>query len=267
MLRPQRTDRRIDNRPGNQPPVNTANLNLQHQRCLLIKHSDGWHDDRCETWLKDHGAITNTVICNTTTDLPDVNNYARVIVYGGTPCINDTDHKQRLHIEMQFLESALKNNIPCFGICLGAQLIAHVLGAEVKPLPCGKTEIGFATISPTDSGRDFMPHPCDMLQWHCEGFDLPHQCELLATGDLFHNQAFRYGTNTYGVQFHPEVTPSVLKVWHNKHGHHARIPVGEFQRKQQQRDCAKYARQNDLWLEHFMQLWFSDAEHQAGKRT
>lgn len=264
MFSTQRIDWRIGQRIESQSTVDSAKPDLQHQQCLLIKHSDGWRNDRCETWLKEHGATTNTVICNDFTDLPEVNNYARVIVYGGTPCINDADHKQRLLIEMQFIETALKNNIPCFGICLGAQLIAHVLGAEVKPLPCGKTEIGYATITPTDNGRAFMPDPCDMLQWHCEGFDLPQQCELLATGDLFPNQAFRYGTNTYGVQFHPEVTPSVLEIWHNKHAHHARIPVGEFQRKQQRRDCAKYARQNDLWFEHFMQLWISSDEHQEG---
>jgi len=216
---------------------------LQDQKCLLIKHSDGWHNDRCELWLQDHGAIATTVISRDGAQLPDPNNYDRVIVYGGVPCINDAAFKDQLHIEMQLLESALKSNIPCFGICLGAQLIAHVLGAEVKPLPCGTTEFGFSTITPTEAGREFMPQPCNMLQWHCEGFDLPRQCELLATSELFPNQAFRYAENTYGVQFHPEVTT-------------------ELQRYRQRRDCIKYAKENDHWLQRFMQLWVCPAAAQ-----
>lgn len=230
-------------------------LKLQDQKCLLIKHSDGWHNDRCEQWLQDHDAITHTVISHDGVQLPDPNNYNRVIVYGGVPCINDAAFKDRLHIEMQLLENALKNNIPCFGICLGAQLIAHVLGAEVKPLPCGTTEFGFSLVTPAASGREFMPQPCNMLQWHCEGFDLPQQCELLATSELFPNQAFRYGDNTYGVQFHPEVTSEVLQVWHQRQSHHARMSVANFQHYRQRRDCIKYAAENDLWLANFMQLW------------
>jgi len=100
-----------------------------------------------------------------------------------------------------------------------------------------------------------MPQPCNMLQWHCEGFDLPQQCELLATSELFPNQAFRYGDNTYGVQFHPEVTSEVLQVWHQRQSHHARMSVANFQHYRQRRDCIKYAAENDLWLANFMQLW------------
>ena len=249
------TDPRIKNCGQFTDSTHFPALSLQSQNCLLIKHSDGWNNDRCELWLQNHGAITNTVISYDGANLPDPDNYDRVIVYGGIPCINDRAFKDSLRVEMQLVENALKNNLPCFGICLGAQLIAHVLGAEVKPLPCGTAELGFSTITPTQSGREFMPQPCKMLQWHCEGFDLPHQCDLLATSDLFPNQAFRYGDNTYGVQFHPEVTPEVLQVWHNRQSYHARLSINDMQLYRQRRDCKKYTDENDRWFEHFMQLW------------
>ncbi len=228
---------------------------LQDQNCLLIKHSDGWQNDRCELWLQEQGASTKTVISHDGAHLPDPNKYDRVIVYGGIPCINDAAFKDCLRVEMQFLENALKSNTPCFGICLGAQLIAHVLGAEVKPLPCGTAEFGFSTITPTEAGKAFMPQPCNMLQWHCEGFDLPNQCQLLATSDLFPNQAFRYGNNTYGVQFHPEVTAEVLQIWHDRQSDHTCSSVTEMEYYRQRRDCKKYSDENDQWFEHFMQLW------------
>ena len=230
-------------------------VDLQDRNYLLLKHSDGWHNDRCELWLQSHGAVTTTVISHDNNTLPDPERFDSVIVYGGIQCINDAAFKDMLRAEAQFLERALNKNIPCFGICLGAQLIAHVLGAEVKPLPCGTVEFGFSTVTPTESGRAFMPQPGNMLQWHCEGFDLPHQCELLATSELFPNQAFRYGDNTYGVQFHPEVTPQVLKIWHDRQLHHARIPVDELQLYRQRRDCFRYSAENELWFGHFMSLW------------
>lgn len=243
---------------------NTFSNFRYYKPTLLLKHSGGWKNDRCEQWLKSHGFATETIVNADGIQLPDARNYARIIIYGGVPCISDKAYKECLNREMRFIENALDHDIPCFGICLGAQLIAHVLGAAVKPLPCGSTETGFSRITPTHNGLAFMPQPCKMLQWHCEGFDLPTDCTLLATSDKFPNQAFKYCNSTYGVQFHPEVTTEVLKVWHLNHKHNSRLGINVFQRFQQQHDCKKYARENDVWLEHFMQLWLSattDKEH------
>ena len=233
-------------------PVNPC---LDQQRCLLLKHSDGWHDDRCKLWLDAHGGNTETIVCNDGTNLPDAGKFSYVVIYGGMFCVNDADYQRCLSLEMKFIESVLKNNIPCFGICLGAQLIAHVLGASVKPLPCGTSEFGYSRITATGIGQSFMPQPCDMLQWHCDGFDLPQHCELLATGDVFANQAFRYNRNTFGVQFHPEVTPSVLSVWHQRASLDTRSNIDELQLHRQQRDCVKHANRNNIWLDHFMSSW------------
>jgi len=227
------------------------------RHCLLIKHSDGWRDDRCERWLQNAGYTTHTCISEPGTRFPDASCFSRVVIYGGMPCVNDAAHTHNLQRELEFLESVFKLQLPCFGICLGAQLIAHALGAEVKPLPCGTTEFGFSTIRPTQRGAEFMPQPCKMLQWHSQGFELPTDSELLATGSVFPNQAFRHGKNTYAVQFHPEVTTSVLRHWHTRHNQDSRLSGSKKQRAQQLLDCHRYARENDEWLNHFMQLWIS----------
>lgn len=233
--------------------LSSNTLAVDQERCLLIKHSDGWQNDRCESWLRKHGGRVETIICHDGTNLPDPANYSRVILYGGQACISDAGYKSCLQLEMHFIESAIKNNIPCFGICLGAQLIAHVLGASVKRLPCGTTEFGYSRITPTVEGKSFMPQPCTMLQWHCEGFDLPNGSVKLASSDVFPNQAFRYGQQTYGVQFHPEVTREVLAVWHRRTPSTAHVNALDL--KRQQRDCEKYARENEQWLNHFMGHW------------
>lgn len=239
-------------------------ISVASQPCLLLKHSGGWQNDRCEQWLRSHDIPAETIVVSKDcASLPDATRYSHIVIYGGAQCITDSAYKDCLNREMRFIENALKNNVPCFGICLGAQLIAHVLGAAVKPLPCGTTESGFSSITPTDSGKHFMPQPCRMLQWHCEGFDLPQSCQLLATNDVFPNQAFRYGCGTYGVQFHPEVTAEVLAIWHRKHNRDTRLGVNKTQRFQQQIDCRKYALENKLWLEHFMQLWVGDIDQTA----
>ncbi len=227
--------------------------------CLLIKHSDGWRDDRCERWLHQHGFTSETHISQNGKSFPDVNRFTHVIVYGGIPCVKDAAHMECLQREMKFLDTVLSSNTPCIGICLGAQLIAHVLGARVNPLPCRSIEFGFSLITPTEEGNDFMPQPCNMLQWHCEGFELPKDCTLLATGSVFPNQAFRYGDCTYGVQFHPEVTADVLKIWHHRYiespEYKTHPTVKREQCVQQLWDCHRYSAENTRWFNQFMQQW------------
>ena len=224
---------------------------LKH--CLLVKHSSGWQDDRCERWLHCNGYTTHTHIGLAGQPLPNIKHFSHVVVYGGTACIGDKHHRASLKDEMRFIESVINSNLPCLGICLGAQLIAHVLGAEVKPLDCGTTEFGFSRITPTDAGGDFMHEPCSMLQWHRDGFDLPDSCTLLATGELFPNQAFLYGDRTYGIQFHPEVTVQVLKHWHSRNFDDG--SNDEVARARQLRDCKAYSDCNQRWFEYFLPQW------------
>lgn len=227
----------------------------ENSHCLLIKHSDGWNNDRCEQWLRRHGYTTETHISQNGKTLPDPDRFSHIIIYGGEPCINDATYRDCMRREMQFLETVLRTNTPCLGICLGAQLIAHVLGAAVKRLPCETVEFGYSVVTPTQAGHDFMQQPRNMLQWHSEGFDIPDDCQLLATGDLFPNQAFRYGSNIYGVQFHPEVTVDILRHWHSKYLHHSACKLISERCTRQLWNCHRHNAETTLWFSQFMNSW------------
>src|SRR3546814_13252144 len=92
-------------------------------------------------------------------------------------------------------------------------MLARVLGGSVGEHPEGMVEIGYVEIEPTDAGRDYFDGPMMVYQWHREGFALPDSCTVLARSAVFQQQAFRFGPNAYGVQFHPEVTLHLKKRW------------------------------------------------------
>ncbi|MFZ0728816.1 MAG: glutamine amidotransferase, partial [Methylovirgula sp.] len=100
-------------------------------------------------------------------------------------------------------------------ICLGAQILARRLGQRVYAHPEGKVEVGYYPIIPTRDGHAVCacPFPEKVYQWHREGFDLPCGSILLAAGQEFETQAFRYGPAAYGFQFHPEVTYAMMCCW------------------------------------------------------
>lgn len=155
--------------------------------------------------------------------LPQVlDGHAGVVVFGGPMSANDP--APFIAEEMRLLERALAAAVPTLGICLGAQLMARVLGARVAPHREGTCEIGYYPLSATPAGAALMPWPSHVYHWHSEGFDLPAGAELLATGEAFPNQAYRYGPSAYGLQFHPEVTREMMCAWTERGAHHLTRP-------------------------------------------
>ncbi len=155
----------------------------------------------------------NTEICRPPLDddLPtNLNNYSAIVVFGAPGSINDDD--EFIKKEIDWLKDVINSNVPFLGICFGAQLLAKYLGSEVKSNKQGLSEIGFYKINPTNIGKDIFKSQNTFYQFHSEGFDLPTGCELLARGDIFSNQAFRY-KNCYALQFHPEVNLYVHLRW------------------------------------------------------
>ncbi|WP_104491826.1 glutamine amidotransferase [Acinetobacter indicus] len=136
-----------------------------------------------------------------------------VIILGGPIGVYETTDYPFLQKEIDLLKLCLEKNLPTIGICLGAQLIAHALGAKVY---AGHTkEIGWSTLSLADAAH----HPLaalantPVLHWHGDTFDLPAQAELLASSDLYPNQAFRVGPHILALQFHAEVAADSLEKW------------------------------------------------------
>jgi GMP synthase (glutamine-hydrolysing) len=146
----------------------------------------------------------------------DVRAHAGLVVLGGPMNADETDRYPFLDREVAWLQAAVDCRVPVLGICLGAQLLAKALGAPVyrNPVP----EIGWSDVTVTPAGqadpllRHLAP-AATVFHWHNDTFDLPAGAVLLAASTGCRNQAFRFGTNAYGVQFHPEITAAILDDW------------------------------------------------------
>ena len=144
----------------------------------------------------------------------DANDYSGLIVMGGPQSANDP--LPALAAEIELISHCVQAELPVLGICLGAQLIAKTLGARVYVN--ATKEIGWEPVFFTDAAQrdpvfSGLPSPTIFFHWHGETFDLPGGAEWLAYSARCRQQAFRYGRNVYGIQFHPEITPEMIADW------------------------------------------------------
>ena len=145
---------------------------------------------------------------------PAVSPYAGLIVLGGPMSANDA--LPFLEQERKIVGEALERGQPLLGVCLGSQLIAHCLGARIHRNPqkeIGWFDIHFTEAAEKDTLFRGIRGPETVFHWHSDTWDLPDGAERLAWSDACGNQAFRYGGNVYGVQFHLEVTPTMIADW------------------------------------------------------
>jgi GMP synthase (glutamine-hydrolysing) len=139
------------------------------------------------------------------------------IIMGGPMGVYEADEYPYLYREILYIKQRLKDDLPTLGICLGGQLMAAALGAYNYKGKNGK-EIGWLEINLTEEGQKTPLKYLDaaqtkMMQGHQDTFDLPEGVTLLATSSQYQNQAFSYGKNALGVQFHPEITDMMIDRW------------------------------------------------------
>ena len=179
--------------------------------------------------------------------------HAGAVVFGGPMSANDKDEFVRR--ETDWLGVPLKENKPFLGICLGAQMLCKHLGGHVEGHGEGLVEIGWYPIRPTAEGRTLMHWPEMVYQFHREGFTLPSGATLLATADTYRNQAFRYGENAWGVQFHAELTRAMMHRWVVRGAHRFVLPgaQGGLEHLEGRMIWDRHLRQ---WLVEFLDLVF-----------
>lgn len=143
-----------------------------------------------------------------------------LVVLGGPLSVNDEERYPFLRDEREVVATRVQSNRPTFGVCLGAQMMALALGAEVTPM--ARPEIAFDTIRLTEEGRESALAPLDgqlVLHWHSETFGIPDSAQRLAETDACSAQAFQLGERLLGLQFHIEVEPEDVEAWLVGHAH------------------------------------------------
>jgi GMP synthase (glutamine-hydrolysing) len=130
-----------------------------------------------------------------------------LVVMGGPMGVYEADRHPHLTDELRLIREAIDAGVPTIGICLGSQLLAAALGAEVAP--SGRQEIGWLPVTLADGAAGdpllggvaptFAP-----LHWHGDVFALPAGAVALARSALTELQAFRAGARAWGFLFHLE---------------------------------------------------------------
>ena len=147
---------------------------------------------------------------------PNVDRYRGLIVLGGPMNVEDQHRRPHLKTELLAIERALRQEKPVLGICLGAQLLAHVLGAPVRRHE--QHEIGWYDLLLTEAGKrdpvlSVLGERAPVFQWHGRTYDLPAGAMQLARTDTCEQQAFRWGGSAYGFQFHLEADAALIERW------------------------------------------------------
>lgn len=145
--------------------------------------------------------------------LPAHEEIAGAVVMGGPMNVDKVGRFPALAAEREWLAEAVRRELPVLGVCLGAQLLARALGAEVR---AGEgPEIGFAPVeisAPGDPVLGALAPSTDVLHWHGDVFDLPDGAQPLASSAKTEHQAFRAG-NAWGALFHPEADYALVEAW------------------------------------------------------
>lgn len=145
------------------------------------------------------------------------NAYSGLVIMGGPMSANDEDRYPWLSDEMQLIRATIKAEKPTLGHCLGAQLIAKAMGAQVIANPSGP-EIGWFPVEKTVAGRRSLwlkglPESFLLFHWHGETFMLPEGGIPILSSALCANQAFSIGQHCLALQGHPEVTETIVRSW------------------------------------------------------
>jgi GMP synthase-like glutamine amidotransferase len=184
-------------------------------RIHCLQHSPLPGQTNLPEWAARHGhAWERTVISSQGAAPPPVKAIDCLMITGGPMSVWEERRFPWLREEKWYLERFLATGKPVLGICLGAQLLAEVLGARTRPGP--HKEIGWFEVRTTSEFRESslagsLPARFETFLWHGDTFELPDGALHIARSDAFDKQGFVWGP-ALALQFHLEVRPDWVKL-------------------------------------------------------
>lgn len=188
-------------------------------RVLVVENDPSDPVANLGSWLIDAGLQLEHIRVHSGQPLPEsLTDFDGLVVMGGEMAAAADRVAPWLAEVRALLAEAVAQQVPTFGICLGAQLLALATGGTVEPNPAGP-ELGACLIakrqaSAADPLFRSLPITPDVLQWHVDAVTvLPPDAQLLASSPMCAVQAFRVGRSAWGIQFHIENTPEMVTQW------------------------------------------------------
>ena len=197
-------------------------------RIHALFHTDYEDLSFIKHWANNHQYTISYTHSYNQDALPALDSFDWLIVMGGPMSVHDEDSQPWLIDEKRLIKQSVDSGKTVIGVCLGAQLIAHCLGANVQPARV--KEIGWLPIQLTKDAQahpllqDLPKQPFTVFHWHGDGFEDPQGAIPLATSAAWRNQGFLYqtpqhkalGTWVMAWQCHFEVTKeSIIKMVSN----------------------------------------------------
>jgi GMP synthase-like glutamine amidotransferase len=219
-------------RQAEQPVAGRVILYAAHKEVAamhvrVFQHADFEAPGAILGWAADRGAAVDVLDWSSGNGAaPDPRGSDLLVIMGGPMNVDETDRLPWLLDERAAIRAHLDAGVPTIGICLGAQLLARVLDAAVRPN--AQREIGWF---PVRLHAEAMHHtllagwPAEFttLHWHGDTFDIPAGAQPIGSSEACANQGFIVGDRVVGLQFHPEATPSLVGGFIERAG----LPGGE----------------------------------------
>ena len=195
------------------------------KKLLVLKNIDREGPGLFQKVAKEKGFLPEIYNLSLGDELPEPKKDDLILIMGGPMGVRDIKNRKYfwLREETKFIKRAIENKIYIIGVCLGAQLLAHILGGKIVPLKdelniANKPELGWSDIfSLSEKYNDIsnlsIKEPLKVLHWHGDRIILPAQADLLASSVRCKEQFFKIGENIFGLQFHIETVGLMTDEW------------------------------------------------------